>query len=95
MADTVVKKEQLAEAVRNEIMQIELQLAGRLRDVQMWQAVRAHPLTEATGYDARISNNRDEECKQQLAGAAYDIIKLEAKLTVLRAALDGYGKTVG
>jgi hypothetical protein len=77
------KKEQLQEQLKNEAMQIELQLAGRLRDVDMWKAVREDPLVDAVAFDARIANNRDEECKQQLAAAAYDIIKLQTKLSVL------------
>ena len=79
---TQLKAEQRREILRNEIANLEGQLWGRQRDLAHWQAVRDADLGAATGYDGRIANNRDEECRQQLAGAAYDILKLEIRLNL-------------
>lgn len=89
---------QKRETLINNLSQIETQHYGRSLDVQHWRLVADSPLTEATGVDDRILNNRNEEAKQQLAGALYDIEKLELKAKVLRdelARLDSDPKGAG
>lgn len=81
------KTEQLRDQVKQEIANVEVQLWNRQRDLACWREVQAHPLTEAIAADSRVANNRDEEAKQNIAGALYDIAKLETRLRFSAEAL--------
>ena len=41
--------------------------------------------------DTRILNNRDQEAKGQLAGAHYDVRKLEISIEQIRREIDALG----
>ncbi len=91
MEFTQLKAENRRQMLENEIGNIEAQLWGRRRDIAHWEAVKAADLSLATGFDSRIANNRDEEVKQQLSAAAYDVIKLEIRLDLTKKELAGLG----
>ena len=84
---TVLKTEQRKEQLRNEIGALEQQLWSRERDAAHWRAVREDAFAEAVGVDERILNNRDDEARSQLAGALYDMRKLDIKLSLTKAEL--------
>lgn len=82
---------QKRETLINNLAQIEAQHFARSLDVAHWRLVSEAPLADAVAVDDRILNNRNEEAKSQLAGALFDMEKLELKHKVLTdelAALD-------
>lgn len=91
MEFTQLKPENRRAILENEITNYEHQLWARSRDLAHWKLIQTADLSEAAEYDSRIANNRDEECKQQLAGAAYDVVKLQLKLQLTKDELAKLG----
>ena len=90
---TEAKTEQRRAALQQEIANIELQEAGRERDLEMWRLYRQTDLSAASEEgDDRIVNNRDDECRQQIAMAITDLTKVDIKLKLLRRDLASLGK---
>lgn len=88
-------KEQRREFLENHLRMLEAQHYGRVLDLRSWRQVKDAPLTQAAGIDDRIVNNRDEEAKQQLSLALYDIEKLEIKIRQMYDELDALGPKAG
>ncbi len=89
---TQAKTEQRRAVLVQEIADKEMQLAGRERDLEMWRLYRQADLSAASKEgDDRIVNNRDDECRQQIAGALTDCMKLSIKLSLLQRDLAALG----
>lgn len=84
-------KEQRRELLENTLSNLESQHFARSLDIEKWRLVIDDPLADAVAADTRILNNRDQEAKGQLAGALYDVRKLEIAIEQTRRELDALG----
>lgn len=91
MQYTKFTREQRKELLENTLGNLESQHFARSLDIEKWKAVLDDPLTDAVAADTRIANNRDQEAKGQLAGALYDVRKLEIAIEQTRRELDALG----
>lgn len=79
---------QKRETLLGNLTQIEQQHYARSLDAEHWRRVMDSSLEAAVAVDDRIVNNRNEQAKAELAGALFDIEKLELKHRVLTEELE-------
>lgn len=79
---------QKRETLLNNLATIETQHYARSLDADHWRLVMDAPLDAAVAVDDRIVNNRNEQAKAELAGALFDLAKLELKHGLLVRELD-------